>query len=174
MDQRGYMLRRGAQSVGIAEQCGDRTRHYVMSFDCPNVARKVLHFLHPKPTLRIERLRDNIDITKCVKDDLSRARPSRAMLYSAMPDMSAIVINTGAHLYIPKTIDDNVHYINDGTFHMHNLPMHDVYMMPFTRNVGVLLPCNLLEEDVHEMLFECNIIEPCEDSALFQMYSDMI
>lgn len=161
--EKGYVLRRGAQTVGLSERRGERTRHYVVSFGCARVARKVLHWLHPEPTLRLERARDDDDITEDVQSALAGSAGSAAA------PAAAVVINTSGRLYLPKMDGCCLQPANDGGFHLHEMPEHDVYMLPFTRNLGVLLPRELVSEDAREMVFDCSVIEPCEDTILFMM-----
>jgi hypothetical protein len=66
-----------------------------------------------------------------------------------------------------------LHPLNDGGFHVHTLPIHEVYLMPFAKNVGVLLPQELVEESDREMVFGCHIIEPTEDDHAFREALDL-
>ena len=221
----GYLIRRGNQTVGLAERRGDRVRHYVVAFRNVRVARKVQYWLHPEPVLRVERGAD-LDVTSELRSRLlARSRPAAAggRPSAEVAEGATVVINTTSRLYVPKmdtgaaaaaaaaydgsigSLDDvdamdaleafeafdaleafrsgssssssgsagALHPLNDGGFHVHTLPIHEVYLMPFAKNVGVLLPQELVEESDREMVFGCHIIEPTEDDHTFREALDL-
>lgn len=155
---KGYLLKRGNQAIGLSERRGDMTLHYVMSFSSMQMARAAHYMIHPNPVLRIERGRDH-DVTGDLEDAIGRGLTSR------------VIINTTSRLYLPKMPPlkgGALHPLNDGGFHLQVLPMEDVYMMPFERNIGVLLPYDLVHENVREMVYDCHVIDPCCDRGLFK------
>jgi len=42
-------------------------------------------------------------------------------------------------------------------------------MLPFRRNLGIIIPMELMLDDRRRLIFESHVIDPCRDTAMFQL-----
>jgi len=159
--QKGYVLKNKNQSVGVSEYHGNRLHHYIVAFKSPILARKVHYTIDPEPVLRIERQgRINIknEINTCLEE----------LGISGVDN--EIYIDVISKLYIPKTKNPGGFNdpMNDGGLHMEEGPLEDYYMMPFDKNIGVILPYELFLEDSKNLVFLCQVIDPVDSYKFFR------
>ena len=193
MSGTGYLLTRsGGQAVGMSETHGDYTRHYVVCVSDARLAAHVCDRVHrTKPSVRLERLGPDIDITQAVRESMRESvresvresmremRSRRNVEDGEMPGLAAtIVINTTSRLFIRKggvpppwtpfstDIDGDAEddCVDEGAY-AQRTSMTDVFMMPFERNLGVLLPQGILWEDPRMMALDCMVLDPCGGCA---------
>lgn len=48
------------------------------------------------------------------------------------------------------------------------MPFNDFIMLPFRKNLGIVLPMELMLEDRARFVFESHVVDPCYDPVLFQ------
>jgi len=154
-------LKRKNQSLGISEYHGNRLHHYVVGFKSPILARKVHYNIDPEPVLRLERAnRINIkhELNTCL-DELGIGGVD-----------NDVYIDVLSMLYVPKTrnIGGPMDPMNDGGFHLEELPLEDFYMMPFDKNIGIVLPYDLFMEDSKNLVFHCQVIDPVDSYKYFK------
>lgn len=135
-------------------------QHYIVAFDNPHTARKVQYFASPELALRVERGLE-YDVTQDISDALCEMH----VPYQPGPG-SSISISTSCKLYIPKMrprLGGMYHPLNDAGLHLCEVPIHNIFMMPFEKNLGIILSYDLVLEDDDEMVLACNIVDPCDD-----------
>ena len=165
---KGYVVRHTASAslLGMCDRfCGaygGDSRHYVAAFGRASVARDVLRWLPTcsQPMLRLDRAGGiETDVTLEVDEALrATGRTSSG---------SSVVIGLSARLHVAKKVPAKLE--RPRPFAVGEVTMDALMMMPFERNVGLLLPCALLADDSRELVFECHVIEPCNDPRLFFM-----
>jgi hypothetical protein len=175
----------------MSETHGEHTRHYVVCVSDARLAAHVCSRMHrTQPSVRLERLGPDSDITQAVRESLrARLRDSRRPRngddeYEEMPGRAAtIVVNTTSRLFILKGgvpppwtpfstdidggAEDDQYDGDDKGVSAQKMSMTDVFMMPFERNLGVLLPQGILWEDPRMMAFDCMVLDPCDDTESF-------
>ena len=145
--RKAFTIRQGAKTVGIA----DGGRHYIVAFERVALARKVQYFMHPERAPDLAR--GDVVVRPGDPDD---------------PQSVAIAINCS--LSVPKTTLSGGAWaaMNDGGFHLHEEPALDVYALPITGNLGLILPFDVAEEDATAIRLNCHVIEPSADPAKFR------
>ncbi len=160
-NERSFVLTRGSQTVGLSERCGESMRHYIVAFDTPGIATKVQRALHPEPILRLERHGIDIDISMDVRERARGALNEKS---------STVIVNVSCRLHMqklkgPKGQVHAKYECNAFGYHMHTMDINDIYMLPFERNVGVVFAQGVPKgEDDWSMVFDCHVIEPCNDT----------
>lgn len=159
--QKGYVLKCKNKVLSVAEYQASRFSTYIVGFKNPILARKVHYNMHPEPKLRLERS-DVIDITTDINKGLLEV--GTMGLTSAQ-----ITIDVFSRLYIPKQEERGgpLLPINDGGFHLEEITVDKLYMMPFDRNIGVILPYDLESETSREIVLMCQVIDPASSTQHF-------
>lgn len=158
---KGYLIRRGDRTVGLSEKGrrdGAAARRYVVAFGEHGVARRVLRLMDPEALLRLDRVGEDYDVTREVRERVAALNNGGS--YLACAPVSVSVSN---HLHVPKAASVGSSGRSPGQyvgFHVHSVSSTHVFMLPFENNLGVLLPGVLLSEDARELVFECHVIEP--------------
>jgi hypothetical protein len=49
------------------------------------------------------------------------------------------------------------------------IEFEEFLMYPFHKNIGIVLPTQLIKDKRYRLIFECQVVNPSYDSALFQM-----
>ena len=121
-------------------------KQYFIGFQNSLTARKILHSIEPMP--KIVLLRDN---TIDLREDLQRVG------YDV--DIS---IDVTATLFIPKlpkkcTFLDPM---NDVGYHLHSYKVNEFLEIPIFKNVGIVLPYDIVHEDDDEFTIRSCVVEP--------------
>ena len=158
---KGFVIKKKNQVLGLSERFDDRVRQYVIGFKTPVMARKVQYNCHPDPTLRIERS-DFINITQEVNTSLE--------ILGIAGVNSSISIDVFATLYILKMNHPGgvSNPMNDGGFHLEEYALEDLYMMPFEKNIGLIMPYLIRDDDKKYMVFTCQVIDPVYSTNHFR------
>jgi hypothetical protein len=158
---KSYILKQKSHALGFTELQSQRVRNYVIAFDNKTIARSVHYCIHPNPSFRLER-GSGIDISTDV---------NRLLLDSGVHTVSeTITIDVLAQLYIPKMQHPGGMHnpLNDGGFHLEELLQEDVYMYPFEKNIGVIIPHAINWESGSQMVFFSQVIEPVDSIKQFR------
>ena len=158
---KGYLIKQKNQTVGLNEYHGNRIHQYVIGFKSSILARKVHYNMDPEPVLRLER-KDRINITNEVNSLLAELNVSGVD--------NEVYIDVMSMLYVPKMSNPGgiMDPMNDGGFHLQEEPLEDLYMMPFEKNIGMILPYDLLMEDKKQMVLACQVIDPVDSTKHFR------
>lgn len=159
---KGYLLKQQSQTLGLSHIHARKLHHYVIGFQNPIMARKVHYNIHPLPYLHLDR-GESIDISFELSDSLSS-------LGVVNDHNDKVTIDVSSKLTIPKMdLEGSIHNpLNDAGFHLCEVPLEDIYMMPFDKNVGVILPYELFIENSKSFIFLCQIIDPVQSSFHFR------
>ena len=125
----------------------NHNKTYAIGFQNPLTARKILHSIEPTP--KIVLLRDN---TINLKQDLQEVGY----------DIN-IFIDTTATLFIPK-LKKGVPYLdpmNDIGYHLHSYEVNEFIEIPIFKNIGIVLPYDIIDEDENEFTIRSCVVEPC-------------
>lgn len=157
---KGYTIKRQSQTLGLAERHGERLRHYIVGFKSVVMARKVQYNIHPEPILRLER-QSAIDITSSI---------NACLLEVGLNTVPSVTIDVLSRLYVPKMMHTGgaVEPLNDGGFHLDEQPYDDMFMLPFSKNIGIVLPYELEYENQRELVLLCQVIDPADSLRHFR------
>ena len=107
--------------------------------------RRVMYNMHPEPQFDLLR-NDAIDLTK----DLNSA---------GVFDIN-LNMDIGATLFIPKFKGDLMDPMNDAGFHMNAHDEEDFLMFPILKNIGIVMPMYLQDENEDEYIFKVTVMDP--------------
>lgn len=167
-----YMLRQhdGRGVLCVREHQEQRHVQYILGFDDLDNAVLVRNAKANPRKLRIHR-------SPC-KD----LRDGNLQTLHTLPD-SPTVAETGHNekiklwgktaLIIPKYSNGSADDDDDRRVDIDRIPTHDLYTIPFERNIGLVLPYRLLHKSRRELVFECSVIESWGDNAYFRMALDI-
>jgi hypothetical protein len=130
-----YTIKYGNKTVGFTH----KQRPYVIGFENPRLCAKVKLGLAPQPIISIVRGSED--------EDLAR---------------KAFVMDTRATLFISRFQGSSADPMNDGGYHTHTGAYKDFVLYPFSKQIGVIIPSRLVEENEYEFMLECTVIEPVE------------
>jgi len=136
-----YTICQGNKTVSVPH----RKNHYVLGFKKPTEVRMVMHNLHPEPKFDIVR---NSSIN--LSNDLNSA---------GFYDIE-INMDVGATLFIPKLKGDSLDPLNDGGFHISNHTEEEFLMFPIQKNLGIIIPFYLQEENDDEYIYKVMVMDP--------------
>lgn len=159
--QNAFLLKRKNQTLGLNEFHSNFYKQYIVAFKNDKLARKVHYNIHPEPILRLERS-DLINITSEINSAL--------LEMNIMGVDNDVFIDVFSSLYIPKMnhIGGVINPLNDGAFHLETLPLEDVYMMPFSKNIGVIFPYDIAFEDSKSIVLTSQVIDPVDSTYHFR------
>jgi len=138
-----YTIKRGYQTLSVIH----RSSHYVLGFRKAILARRVIHNLHPEPKFTIIR-DDSIDLGPKLVD-------------AGFHDI-VLNIDVKATIFVPKLKGDPLDPMNDAGFHMSHHTEEEFIMFPITKNLGVIIPTELQEENDDEYMFKALVMDPKE------------
>lgn len=144
MQTQVFTLRQGNKTVGFYNS----QKPYIIGFRHSKVARNIMHALHPTPEFTL--LRDN---------------PVSLTVPEMVPP-TTLTIDSSATLFIPKFSGSSTDPLNDGGFFVETCAYDDFIVYPMTKNVGVILPYVLIDENKNEFTYRAHVIEPCRHSIL--------
>lgn len=75
--------------------------------------------------------------------------------------LSETYVQNEAHLHIPKYNDEPCYELSE-----HSLV--DMMLYPFVKNIGLILPLGIVEENHDELIFESQLVEPSVNLELFR------
>ena len=135
-----YTICRGNKTVSVQY----KQLHYVIGFKKTIEVRNVMYNMHPEPKFDLIR---NADL------DLSEKVSEFGFDYN-------LNIDVGATLFIPKCSGNILDPMNDGGFHMDQHTEDSFLMFPLVKNLGVILPMTLQEENKDEFIYKVLVIDP--------------
>jgi hypothetical protein len=138
-----YTICRGNKTVSVKSDNKD----YIIGFNKILIAKSVQYNIHPEPKIIL--LRSNIQ--KIKKEDLS------------------LSIDNDATLFIEKHNGCALNPINDGGYHINTTKIHEFMLYPYSKNIGVVLPYDLIDENENEFIFKSFVIDAPEDTDYFKL-----
>lgn len=144
---------------------GTMGQSFVIGFRDVRMARKIQYNLAPnvEPFLLRSHIEDITDEVNC------SLRQMQANTISGK-----VVIDVKAQLHIQKLDDTLPPQLNDGMFHLETLDYSDFMMFPFEKNLGIIMPYEVLVETEHHFTLLSNVIENSDSSETFRKSLDML
>ena len=157
------MISRSGRAVGVqVQQDAMRTRQYVIAFENLTCARHVQFNLHPEPHIRLLRdSRTDVDVTSHLQERIDQE----------LDESTKVVINMNGVVQFPRMQHPGgaLHPMNDGGFNLDTVNACDALLMPFQKNIGVILPLDILGDDEDTIVMSCNVIDPADDGIIFRL-----
>lgn len=165
---RVYMVQRKASllchsEVRPTEGAGAEERHvhYAIGFASAVLARHVMYCIPPEPQggMGLRRSASH-NVTSDVNTGLNEL---------GMPNVSgSVTVDAHATLWLPKLDPALPPALNDGMFHLTELPMEEFLMFPFDRNMGILLAYTMQDETDSQMVLHASLVEPANATEAFR------
>lgn len=127
---------------------------YVLAFPLRTLAVKAQKFITPvtRPQMYVSR---HI-VSRGVNDVLHELG-----LDNEIYKISERYVQNEAHLHIPK-------YDDEPCFELSEHSLVDMMLYPFVKNIGLILPLGIVEENHDELIFESQLVEPSVNLELFR------
>lgn len=127
-----------------------KSRYYIVGFQKQEHLKLVKKTLSLKTMNNINILRNN---TSDISDDVNKVLDT---------ELFDLTIDVHAHLIFPKYNEDVIRTEID------TIDFQDFLMLPFSKNIGVTIPFEIIEDNGHNIIFESQIVDPCQDVKIFQ------
>jgi len=142
---------------------------YVIGFEKSALSKKVIYNLPSKPVLELRR-----HYFEDINLEVKRGLMSMNIPITDIPN--EIIIDTAALLTIPKVHPferfgehDATHDATyDATYDVYTMDMVEFLLMPLEKNVGVVMPHQMLEDSETQYIFRSYVIEPPNDVNNFR------
>lgn len=92
-----------------------------------------------------------------IKDDINLG----LIPYGVNKITNDILVDDNAFLHITKNS------INDTTLLLEKTELTDILLYPFTKNIGIILPMEIQEDNENEIIFDSLVVEPIFDIKIF-------
>jgi len=135
-----HTIARGPKTLSVFH----RDKYYIFGFKKASEARTIISNIHPEPDFTLVRTH-NIDLGPHLKKEGF--------------DVS-LEMDIAATLYIPKCKGSVLHPINDGGFHIHSYMEDDFITFPISKNLGIVMPYDLLNENEDEYVYKAFVMDP--------------
>lgn len=147
-----YMLKGKNGTVGVNHS----NKAFVVGFKDKNIATTVSTMLHefPQLSLQCNRLEN-------VAEDINNGLIGMGLSNIAVSD---VVIDTEAILYITKKKQDE----SQNDIIVEHCPFEDFLMYPFYKNIGILLPDDILDSNEDYYMFSCHLVAPSDMPGMFR------
>jgi hypothetical protein len=137
-----------------------RTRHYVIGFKAPILARYVQYVMasEPEEAIKLHRT-ERRNVTGEVNEGL-------AQLGCAATDGS-VVIDTRARLCIPKQQAPDAMTTLDSMYYLDEVSTTDFFMYPFEKNLGIIIPYEIDAESSDGIVLLSSVVESADSTRSF-------
>lgn len=160
-----YSIKQGNNHISIDDNCATS---YIIGFTKSNMARHVMHTMHPMPSNRLIRS-EQVDITRDINNGLKTIGINNTYL------VQDLKLDTNARLLFQKYKGDCNQGMNpfnnplaDGGFHLDSIKSEDFLSYPFSHNLGIIIPLeNINETDEHTM-YSCMVVDPAFNEGMFK------
>jgi hypothetical protein len=132
-------------------------RTYIIGFPARQHAEHVRKYASVSSKMKLTMSKGTQNISKVVKAGLEE-------LGITDINVGDIVINEQALLFIEKRVN-----INKQALIMDEQPLSDFIMLPFTKNIGIVMPSEIVIDEPKRIVFEAQVINPVNNPDLFQM-----
>jgi hypothetical protein len=142
-----------------------RNRSYIIGFPKESHAKYMARHLTKENISRIYLLQHHIvDVTEDINAGL------RAMDMSSVSVEGNVTIDLQSSLVLPKS---KGHHHNDNLIDdisLDEFSFEDFLLLPFTRSVGITIPMSISDDTNTRLVFESQVIDPCEEPRMFKDY----
>lgn len=130
---------------------------YVVAFPMRTLAVRAQKYVQVSSQLRLEP-----SVVKDVSSPIHEGLFEMGIDPRAMA-LGTVLIDETAQLHVSKKIN-----INHTMCTMIDRAIEEIILYPFTHNVGLVLPVELMEDAVDELVFEAQVVEPCGNAHLMK------
>lgn len=138
-----YTICRGNKIISVRSNNKD----YIIGFNKVIIAKKIQYNIHPEPKIIL--LRSNIQ--KIKEGDLT------------------LSIDNDATLFIEKHNGCALNPMNDGGYHINTVNINEFMLYPYSKNIGVVLPFNLIDESECEFIFKSIVVDTPSETDYFKV-----
>jgi len=127
-------------------------KSYVVGFDDPKLANLVISCLPQHPTLELKRNHwENVGL------DVQKGLVALNVPIQQVP--SSIVIDPEANIFFPRIKATDPIDSMDLVFTLDSVPTEEFLMLPFTRNLGIVIPYKLIDAAPGGYMCQANVVE---------------
>jgi hypothetical protein len=156
-----YILKRGNKTIGASVNYGEHSRHYIVAFGTEKMTQRLKHTMHLERKIHLDDDRHvfDTDVTNDVVCMLNEKSNNILQLHD-----SSIMINIKSKMYVSKRTD-----YSENNITTESMDATELYMMPFEKNIGVIIPNDVFYESPQELVYNCSVIEPSTNYTLFKI-----
>lgn len=140
---------------------GPQPSSFVIGFDRIAWARWVQYTVSNDVQPYLDR-RNTINVAGVVNDGLLHYGVSEDQL------LGSITLDIESDLVIPKS-HPQASQTNGAQLHLDDMPRDEFLLLPFTRQVGVVLPFEIREDTRHNIVFSAQVIDAADSTDMFRM-----
>ena len=138
-DMQAYMIHKNNKMIGFYHM----NKPYVVGFKNAHIARNVMYHLPLEPSFTL----------------LQR----NPIMYQDSQTGVDIRVDNEATIFIPKT--QFLSLSKDEGYYLLGMDYEEFVVYPYTKNIGVILPYVLLDENEEEFVYRSHVIEPLDLSS---------
>lgn len=160
--QKVFSISDGVSVLGFQNRC----KPYVVGFKTRNQAETLSRLYNPLKELNVIRGR-----IESVTDEVAQGLKSLGVSWKN----GDITIDTEAILEFPLKTEDMRTKMHDApSYKVYEYEYNEFITLPFTSNVGVALPIEVIQKDKLQLSFTTYIIDPCESYDYYRKNMDKI
>lgn len=141
-----------------------RGRSYVVGFPSPMYTKRVQQGTTQKSRMFLSNHLPNTIPHDVVYRTLKGADGARR----PVADVESVAMDTTAHLNIEKRLIASPADLIVPSTRVDEVSFEEFLMYPFRRNLGIVLPMELMMDHKSTFVFQCHVVDPCYDPVLFQ------
>jgi hypothetical protein len=145
--QRFYLVKQGNKTIGVQ----DNNKSLIIGFKSQVLARHVQYSMHPEQVLVLNRSQ-SIQIS--VNDKT----------------FENINIDPAATVKLTKW---NAFSSDHTGFHLATLSAKQFFAIPFTKQIGIIIPKRIEDESEKEMVLTCDLVDPYCDFEIYKNYLEL-
>ena len=154
--QRFYLVKQGNKTVGVHEN----NRSLVIGFKSPVLARHVQYSMHPEQVPVLKRSQ-SLQISVSSLKELSHLSDKT---------FENINFDPAATLKLSKW---NAFSSDHTGFYLETLSAEQFLALPFTKQIGIIIPKQIENESENEMVIACDLIDPFCDFEIYKNYLEL-
>jgi hypothetical protein len=131
---------------------------YIVGFPVTEHAKYVRKYANVSSRMRLTMSKGTENVSKVVKQGLAEDFGITDF------NVGEIIINEQAILTISKKIN-----INKTALALQEMPLTEFIMLPFTKNLGIVMPVEIVVDEDKQIVFEAQVVNPVNNPDLFQM-----
>lgn len=137
--QAAYMIHKNNKMIGFYY----KNKPFVIGFKSAPIARNVMYHLPVEPTFTL--------------------LPSNPKVLQNESLGIDLLIDNEATLFIPKT--DFLSLPKEEGYYLLDMEYQEFLIYPYTKNIGVIIPYVLLDENEEEFIYRSHVIDPLDISS---------
>lgn len=166
MQKAAYTINQGSKTVGLIH--GKPPMHFIIGFRNVRLARHIQYNMHPVA---------DVILHDCIMDkNVLIPKDDEDRLPGLLTNDSVFHENELSNIYMGRLSISKQEYkggpynpMNDGSFHLTTINYKDLLKLPFTCNVGIVLPNEILVETKTEIELNASVILAMNDVYRLKM-----